>query len=1029
MLSAIVRFSIRFRGIAISLACALLGYGIFSLSHVPYDVFPEFAPPEVSIQTEAPGLSPEQVEVLVTQPIENAINGVAGIETLRSRSIQGLSVITVVFSSGSDIYRDRQAVTERLSTVASELPTGVQPPLMTPLTSSTTWVMEVGLTSDKQSLMTLRTIADWTVKPRVLAVSGVAGVEVNGGEVRQLQFQFDSQRLVQYGVSVEEVIAAARRASGVRGAGFVDTPNQRIVLQTEGQSVTAAQLARTILVHHNGANVTLGDVARVADAPAPPIGAASIRGKPGVILIVDSAYGSNTLEVTHGIDKALADLGPSLAAQGISIHPEVFRAADFIDLALHNVRDSLLIGAVLVVVVLFLFLFNFRTAAISCTAIPLSLLAAVIALDKMGLSLNTMTLGGLSIAIGEVVDDAVIDVENIYRRLRENRAAPNRRSTFQVVLDASIEVRSAVVYATFAVILVFLPVLNMSGLAGRIFGPLGVAYIWAILASLVVALTVTPALCMLLLGERDLPPQEPPAVHWMKSGYHELLIRIERVPRLLMAAVALFVALGIATLFLLSESFLPELREGNVTVHMTAVPGTSLQESMRLGGRITEALLKIPSVQSVAQRAGRAELGTDTLGTHESEIDVNLKARNGQQVRVAQAGIQEVISQLPGPILASNSFLTERINETLSGYRTPVVVNVFGNDLDQLDQEAGEIVRVLNSVRGAAQSQVQSPPGMPQILVRLRKDEVARWGFDPLEVLDVIRTAYGSETVGQIYEGNRVYDVAVVLAPSSRPRVTEIGALPLRSPDGNYVGLRQLADISKSSGRYVILHQGARRVQTITCNVQGRAVDSFVAEAQKRISQLSFPSDTYAEFSGTAAAQAQSRRDLLVNSLLAGLGIVLLLSVVMGNYRNLLLVLANLPFALVGGVLAALLTGGNLSLGSLVGFVTLFGITLRNSIMLISHYEHLVEVDGLAWGLDTALRGASERLAPILMTALVTGLGLLPLAIGSGDPGREIEGPMATVILGGLVTSTLLNLLILPTLALRYGRFETRQES
>ncbi len=450
---------------------------------------------------------------------------------------------------------------------------------------------------------------------------------------------------------------------------------------------------------------------------------------------------------------------------------------------------------------------------------------------------------------------------------------------------------------------------------------------------------------------------------------------------------------------------------------------------MRLGDRITEALLKIPSVQSVAQRAGRAELGTDTMGTHESEIDVNLKARNGQQVKVAQVGIQEVISQLPGPTLASNSFLTERINETLSGYRTPVVVNVFGNNLDQLDQEAGEIVRGLNSVRGAAQVQVQSPPGMPQILVRLRKDEVARWGFDPLEVLDVIRTAYDSETVGQIYEGNRVYDVAVVLAPSSRPRVTEIGALPLRSPDGNYVGLRQLADISESSGRYVILHQGARRVQTITCNVQGRAVDSFVAEAQKRISQLSFPSDTYAEFTGTAAAQAQSRRDLLVNSLLAGLGIVLLLSVVMGNYRNLLLVLANLPFALVGGVLAALLTGGNLSLGSLVGFVTLFGITLRNSIMLISHYEHLVEVEGMSWGLDTALRGASERLTPILMTALVTGLGLLPLAIGSGDPGREIEGPMATVILGGLVTSTLLNLLVLPTLALRYGRFEARQES
>jgi Cu/Ag efflux pump CusA len=642
----------------------------------------------------------------------------------------------------------------------------------------------------------------------------------------------------------------------------------------------------------------------------------------------------------------------------------------------------------------------------------------------MGLSLNTMTMGGLSIAIGEVVDDAVIDVENIYRRVRENRALLNPRSTFQVVLDASIEVRSAVVYATFAVVLVFFPVLSMSGLAGRIFGPLGIAYIWAILASLLVALTVTPALCILLLSERDLPPQEPLFVHWLKKGYHELLLRIERVPRLLMAAIALLIALGIGALFLLSESFLPELREGNITVHMTAVPGTSLQESLRLGNRITEALLTIPSVQSVAQRAGRAELGTDAMGTHESEIDVNMKATSGKQVKQAQAGIREVLSQFPGPVLTSNSFLTERINETLSGYRTPVAVYVVGNDLDQLDQEAGEIVRVLGSVRGAAQVQVQSPPGMPQIVIRLRKEDVARWGFDPVGILDVIRTAYGSEIVGQVYEGNRVFDVSVVLAPSNRPKASEIGALPLRGPDGSYVALRQLADIYESSARYVILHQGARRVQTITCNVQGRTVASFVNEAQNRISRLSFPKDTYVEFSGSAAAQAQSRRDLLLDSLLAGLGIILLLSMVMGNYRNLLLVLLNLPFALVGGVLAALITGGNLSLGSLVGFVTLFGITLRNSIMLISHYEHLVEVEGMAWGLGTMLRGASERLAPILMTALVTGLGLMPLAIGSGDPGREIEGPMAIVIVGGLATSTLLNLLVLPALALRYGRFE-----
>lgn len=1029
MLNAIVRFSLRFRGVALSLACALLIYGVYSLSRVPYDVFPEFAPPEVSIQTEAPGLSPEQVEVIVTQPIENAINGVSGIEALRSRSIQGLSTITVVFRTGTDVYRGRQAITERLSAVATELPTGVKAPLMTPLTSSTTWVMEIGLTSQNRSLMDIRTVATWTVKPRLLAVPGVAGIEVNGGDVRQLQFQIDPERLVQYGVSMDEVVAAARQATGVRGAGFVDTPNQRIVLQTEGQSVTAVQLARAVLVHHNGANVTLGNVARVLEAPAPAIGAATIRGKLGIILIVDAAYGSNTLEVTHSIEKALGELRPSLEAQGITIHSDVFRAADFIDVALHNVRNSLLIGAVLVIAVLFLFLLNLRTAAISCTAIPLSLLAAVIALDKMGLSLNTMTLGGLSIAIGEVVDDAVIDVENIYRRLRENRTLPNPRSPFQVVFDASIEVRSAVVYATFAVILVFFPVLNISGLAGRIFGPLAVAYIWAILASLLVALTVTPALCLLLLANRDLPPQEPPSVHWLKSGYRRLLLRIETVPKLVMVTVALLIAVGTGTLYFLSSSFLPELREGNITIHMSAIPGTSLQESLRLGDRITEDVLKIPSVQSVAQRAGRAELGTDTMGTHESEIDVNMKAQNGEQVKAVQAGIRHVLSRLPGPILTSNSFLTERINETLSGYRTPVVVNIFGNDLSELDRESSEIARILGRVRGAAQIQIQSPPGMPQIIVRLRAQDVAKWGFDSVSVLDVVRTAYGGEVVGQVYEGNRVFDVSVVLAPGNRPRLAEIGALPLRSPGGNYLTLDQLADVYESSGRYVILHQGARRVQTVTCSVQGRAINQFVDEAKMQVASLKLPAGTYVEFAGTAEAQAQSRRDLLVNSALAGLGILLLLSVVMHNYRNLLLVLVNLPFALVGGILAAMLTGGNLSLGSLVGFVTLFGITLRNSIMLISHYEHLVVVEGAIWGLETALRGATERLAPILMTALVTGLGLLPLAIGSGDPGREIEGPMATAILGGLVTSTLLNLLVLPTLALRYGIFEVQRES
>jgi CzcA family heavy metal efflux pump len=1024
MLSAIVRFSLRFRGIVIALACALLVYGVYSLTLARYSVFPEFAPPQVVIQTEAPGLSPEQVEVLVTQPIENGINGVPGIDSLRSGSIQGLSVITVVFRPGSDIYLDRQVVAERLSAMAAQLPTGLEPPRMTPLTSATGTVLAVGLTSTKQPLMTLRTIADWTVKQSLLAVPGVSGVSVFGGEVRQIQVQFKPQELVRYGLTVNDVVAAAHEATGIRGAGFIETPNQRIVLQTEGQSVTAEQVSKTVLVHRNGANVTLGDVCTVVDAPAPRIGAAAIMGEPGVILMVDSQLGANTLEVTSGVDQALAALRPALGAQGIVVHTDIFRPAEFIETALVNVRSSLLIGAVLIVVVLFLFLFNMRTAAISCTAIPLSLLAAVIVLEKMGFSVNTMTLGGLAIAIGEVVDDAVIDVENIYRRLRENRALASPRPIFQVVYDASLEVRSAVVYATFAVILVFFPVLTLSGLAGRIFLPLGLAYILAILASLVVALTITPALCFSLLGERDLPPQEPPMVRWSKARYRKLLLGVERAPRVVMAAVAIVVLIGAVVLPFLQGFFLPELREGHFIVHVWSVPGTSLDESLRVGGQLTQALLKLPYVRLVAQRVGRAEASEDTWGTHYSELEVDLRPLQGAQAGRAKSEIRNILINFPGISSSMETFLTERIQESLSGYTGAVAVNIFGNDLNTLDESSGEIARTLQKIRGATGVELRSPPGMPQVVVRLRREGLTRWGFDPTEVLDVMRTAYGGDTVGQVYDRNRLFDVSVILTPEERRSLASIRSLPLRGPGGNYVELRQLADIYETTGRYMIQHEGARRVTTVTCNVEGRDLGSFVAEAQSRISALSLGSGTYVRFGGTAAAEARSRRDLLIDSFLAGLGITLLLSVVMSNYRNLLLVLLNLPFALVGGVLAAWITGGNVSLGSLVGFVTLFGITLRNSIMMISHYEHLVDVEGAIWGSETAIRGAAERLAPILMTALVTGLGLLPLATGSGDPGREVEGPMAIVILGGLLTSTLLNLLVLPTLALRHGRFQ-----
>ncbi|MEJ2164512.1 MAG: efflux RND transporter permease subunit [Desulfobacterales bacterium] len=1025
-MTAVVRFALRFRGAIIALAAMLLVYGFYTLPGAEYDVFPEFAPPQVVIRVEAPGLSPQQVEVLVTAPVEHAIEGVEGVASLRSHSLQGLAAITVIFRTGSDIYRARQLVAERLASLSQPLPHGITP-FMSPLTSSASTVLQLGLASHKRSLMDLRTVADWTVKPRLLAVGGVAQVQIYGGQVRQLQIQLLPERLLQYNLSIRDVAAAAERATGVRGAGFIETENQRITLHTEGQSLVPDQLAATVIVRQEGANVTLGDVAEVVQAPAPPIGAASINGRPGVVLIVSSQYGANTLDVTRRLDRALKDLRPMLSAEDIELYPNLFRPATFIHTALHNVLTALEIGAALVVVVLILFLFNFRTAAISFTAIPLSLLTAITVLDHLGFSLNVMSLGGLAVAVGEAVDDAVIDVENIFRRLRENRNRVDPRPVLAVVLAASIEVRSAVVFATFTVVLVFLPVLTLSGVAGHLFAPLGIAYILAVLASLGVALTVTPALSLILLGHREPPRREPPVVRWTRRHYQDLLGGIENHPRLVPAATAVFIAAGLAVLPFLSGGFLPVLREGSFIVHVTAVPGTSLQESLRLGDRISEQLLKLPYVEIVSQKTGRAQQGASIRGIGSSEIDVNLKPGRESQFRPSE--VRKLLSRFPGINFAVHTFLTERIGETISGYAAPVVVNIFGNDLDMLDRKGGEIARVLAAIPGAADVRVQAVPEAPQVMVRLRKEDLTRWGFRPVEVLDAVHAAYQGMIVGQIYEQERIFDVAVILNPRNRISLTPIGRLPLRNSTGTYILLQELADIYEGPGRYMILHDGGRRVQTVTCSLTQGSLNSFVAEARQRIhSIVSLPAGTYLEFAGVAESEAGSKRDLYLHALLAGAGIILLLFIVLGNYRNVLLLLLNLPFALVGGIAAILLTGEQLSLGAMIGFVTVFGITLRNSIMMISHYRHLVNVEGLTWGLQTAIRGASERLTPILMTAFVTGLGLLPLAVGVAAPGREIEGRMAIVILGGLITSTLLNLLVLPTLALKYGRFKANPE-
>ncbi len=1023
--ATLIAFAIRYRAIVMLLAIVLLGYGAYSLSGARYDVFPEFAPPRVSIQTEAPGLSPEQVEVLVTRPIETGLSGVPGIKMLLSNSIQGLSVVNVFFDAASDIYRDRQVVAERLTVAAQQLPRDVHPPTITPLTSSSAMVLVVGLTSKTQSLMKLRTVADGLMRLRLAGVPGIADTAVFGGEVASIQIQVHPDRLIRYGLGLNDVVAAANRATGVRGAGLIDLPNQRVVLQTRGQSATPAAIANTVLLRGASGTVTIGDVADVVMAPEPAVSGATIQGGPGVVLNVEEQYGANTPEVTKALEAALDELRPALAADHIDLRTDLFRPADFIVTAINNIRESLVIGGVLVIVVLWLFLFDVRTAAICSIAIPLSLVTAAVVLLHMGATFNTMTLGGLAIAIGEVVDDAVIGVENIVRRLRENRRLPNPRPEARVILAATFEVRTAVVYATFAVILVFFPILMLPGVAGRLFAPLGLAYIFAVLASLGVALMVTPALAMTFLSRRRTQSHDPPLLRWSRAAYAPPLRRIAAHPGLVMAAALAITILGCAPLPFFGGSFIPELKEGHFDVHVTSVPGTSVHESLRLGQKISEALLRIPYVRSVAQRVGRAELSPDTLGTHQSEFEVDLlPGLSGEQTEQAQADINRAMKNFVGVVYATNTFLTERMEETFSGFTAELAVKIFGDNLNVLDRKARAIARVLGGIPGAELVQVQSPLGMPELTIALRKPDLERWGFDPVSVLDVVRAAYQGDVTGQVYSGPRVTDVVVILDAKHRNSITDIGNLPLRSPRGQYVPLKELATIYELSGRYQVQHQGDQRMQTVTADVAGGDVEGFVAQAKSRIAaEVALPPGTYLSFAGAAEAQAQSRHDLIINGLMAGIGMVLLLSIVTRNWRNLLLVLVNLPFALVGGVLAVAAIGGVLTVGAMVGFVSLFGITLRNSMMMISHYEHLVE-DGMPWNLDTAIKGATDRLAAILMTSLVTGLGLLPLAIGMNAPGREIEGPMAVVIFGGLLSSMALNLLVLPTLALRFGRFE-----
>ena len=1023
MLKRIVEFSLHAPGVLVALGLLLAGYGAFTAQQTPVGVFPEFSPPRIVIQTEAPGLSPKEVEALVTRPVEYALNGTPDLNTMYSQSIQGLSVVTLTFHDSANIFRVRQLTSERLAQLAGSLPQGVHVPLMGPLTSSTSLTMALGLVSNERTPMALRTFADWVVRQRLLGVPGVARVELFGGEVRQLQIQFHPDRLVAYHLSVDDVLNAARNATGIRGGGFIENGNQRVILRTHGQSITPRALGQTVLAHRDGFSVRLDDVASVVDGPAPKIGDGLVNGRPGVVVMVYSQYGTNTLAVTRGLDTALKEMSPLFAEQHIILVPGLFRPANFIEASIRNIDRSLLIGGVLVIVVLLAFLANLRSALIAFITIPLSLFAAIIVLNAIGSSLNTITLGGFAIAIGVVVDDAIIGVENVWRRLRESRERGDGRSVLSIVLAATLEVRSPVVYATFIVAVVFIPVLLMSGIDGRLFAPLAVAFLLATFASLIIAVTLTPVLCYLLLPHARMV--EPAYINWVKRRHRRALEAVARHPRWAIGGTALVCVIALAILPFMGGEFLPEFHEGHYIISMTLAPGSSLAASLRVGKAISKQLLEDPDIQSVSQEAGRAEQGEDTQGPEYSELHVELRPHLRDSEEQVREHIRHVVARFPGVTFSVSSFLRMRIDEIVSGSSGDVVVKLFGNDLDKLDRAAERVRRIMASTPGASDVYLAVQAGSPEIAVTLRKKRLERFGFQPLKVLEAIETAYQGTTVGEVYRNNRSVDVTVVLDRADREDSSAVGALLVENANGLRLPLRELATVKLATGRYVIEHQATLRLRQVSCDVEGRNLSAFVADLKHKLdTQLRLPSGVTVSFGGEAAAQSTSQHELIRHSLAAAVIVVMLLSLVLQNARNILLVLANIPFALTGGVAAAVLSGGSLSIGSLVGFISLFGISARNSILLISHYEDLVSEEGLAWGLDVAIRGASERLVPILMTALVVALGLLPIALHAREAGKEIEGPMAIVILGGLITSTALNLLVLPALAVGYGRFE-----
>jgi len=1041
MLNKIISYSLHNRLIILACAVILMIAGIYTSFHTDVDVFPDLNAPTVVIMTEANGMAPEEVERLVTFPVETAVNGAMNVRRVRSSSTTGFSVVWVEFDWGTDIYRARQIVSEKLAVVGETLPSNVGKPTLGPQASILGEMMIIGLTSDSTSLLDLRTIADWTIRPRLLSTGGVAQVAVIGGDIKEYQIQLDPARMKHYEVSLDEVLAASRNMNRDANGGVIYQYGNEYIIRGVLSTAEADELGKGVVKMAGGSPILLEDVATVKIASkSPKLGMASEKGKPAVLITVTKQPNTSTIDLTKNLDAIVATLQKSLP-QDVHVSTDIFRQSRFIDSSISNVKESLLEGSIFVVLILFFFLMNIRTTAISLIALPLSLLVTVLVLHFMGLTLNTMSLGGMAIAIGSLVDDAIVDVENVYRRLRENRSLPpgERRKVIDIVYDASREVRMPILNSTLIIVVSFVPLFFLSGMEGRMLMPLGIAFIVSLFASTVVALTLTPVLCYYLLkgqtyGGDDLS-STPTAGRNLKESWVSTHLKVvyekalkaalENKKMVLGSTIVLFVvALGL--FFTLGRDFLPPFNEGSFTINVSTLPGVSLEESDRMGRQAEKLLMQVPEIQTVARKTGRAELDEHALGVNVSEIEAPfvLKGRNREEVT---DDIRKKLSSISGANIEIGQPISHRIDAMLSGTEANIAIKLFGTDLNRMFYYGTQIKSAINGIPGLVDLKVEQQIERPQLTITPKREMLAKFGITLPEFEEYVNVMLGGEVVSQVYDDGKTFDLTVRTSDESRSTIGDIRDLMIDAK-GQKIPLSYVADVRSVTGPNTINRENVQRKIVISGNVAGRDLRSVVNEIQKKVdASVKLPEGYYVEYGGQFESEAAASRTLFYTSMMALLVIFMLLYSEFKDAKESGIVLLNLPFALIGGVFILKLTGGEISIPAIIGFISLFGIATRNGMLLISHYQHLCTEEGLSLQ-QAVMKGSMDRLNPILMTALSSALALVPLALQGDLSGNEIQSPMAKVILGGLLTSTLLNGFIIPIVYLLMNKTEKVEE-